>query len=333
MPVRTILYTIIVVFMCVSILTVTHTYTFITTPSSPPRSLLVEISPGTSAWEISRQLEAKGIITDASMFMIIATLTGKVTHLQAGTYVFEGRHYPMDIMHILFKGRTLKYRVTIPEGCTIFDVASIVAETGLLTREEFFLSAQDPETTAFFGIDVPSMEGFLYPDTYYLAPHMTPKEIMGKMVDRFHEVFTNDMLRRAHELDMSVAQVVTLASIIAYEAVMSSEKPIISSVFHNRLKRKMRLQSDPTAVYGIDGFRRKILSRDLKRDTPYNTYLYGGLPPGPICNPGVKSIRAALWPSDTKYLFFVSKGNGSHYLSRSLSEHTNAIRSMASANK
>ena len=132
---------------------------------------------------------------------------------------------------------------------------------------------------------------------------------------------------------MSVAQVVTLASIIEKEAVMSSEKPIISSVFHNRLKRKMRLQSDPTAVYGIDGFRRKILSRDLKRDTPYNTYLYGGLPPGPICNPGVKSIRAALWPSDTKYLFFVSKGNGSLYFSRSLSEHTNAIRSMASANK
>ena len=326
---RTAFYFLMVAFTCVSILAVVHIYTFITTPSNPPKSLLMEIKSGTSAWEISRQLEEKGVITDSLMFMFVATGTGKVTHLQAGTYVFEGRHYPLDIMHILFKGRTLKYRITIPEGCTIFDIASIVAETGLLSREEFFNSAQDTETTAFFGIDAPSMEGFLYPDTYYLAPHMTPREIMGKMVDRFHEVFTGDMLRRAQELDMSVSQVVTLASIIEKEAVVSREMPIISSVFHNRLNRGMRLQSDPTAIYGIDGFRRRISSRDLKRDTPYNTYRYGGLPPGPICNPGVKAVSAALWPADTKYLFFVSQGNGTHYFSRSLTEHRSAIRKMA----
>ncbi len=326
---RSVSYFLVVVFICTSILAVIHTYTFITTPSNPPESLLMEIKPGTSAWEISRQLEEKGVITDSLMFMAIATGTGKVTHLQAGTYVFEGRHYPLDIMHILFKGRTLKYRITIPEGSTIFDIASIVAETGLLSREEFFNSAQDPETTAFFGIDAPSMEGFLYPDTYYLAPHMTPREIMGKMVERFHEVFTGDMLRRAQELDMSVTQVVILASIIEKEAVLSREMPIISSVFHNRLKCGMRLQSDPTAIYGIDGFRRRISSKDLKRDTPYNTYRYGGLPPGPICNPGVKAISAALWPADTKYLFFVSQGNGTHYFSRSHTEHRDAIRKMA----
>ena len=326
---RSVFYFLVVVFICTSILAVIHTYTFITTPSNPPESLLMEIKPGTSAWEISRQLEEKGVITDSLMFMAIATGTGKVTHLQAGTYVFEGRHYPLDIMHILFKGRTLKYRITIPEGSTIFDIASIVAETGLLSREEFFNSAQDPETTAFFGIDAPSMEGFLYPDTYYLAPHMTPREIMGKLVERFHEVFTGDMLRRAQELDMSVVQVVILASIIEKEAVLSREMPIISSVFHNRLKCGMRLQSDPTAIYGIDGFRRRISSKDLKRDTPYNTYRYGGLPPGPICNPGVKAISAALWPADTKYLFFVSQGNGTHYFSRSHTEHRDAIRKMA----
>ncbi len=326
---RSVSYFLVVVFICTSILAVIHTYTFITTPSNPPESLLMEIKPGTSAWEISRQLEEKGVITDSLMFMAIATGTGKVTHLQAGTYVFEGRHYPLDIMHILFKGRTLKYRITIPEGSTIFDIASIVAETGLLSREEFFNSAQDPETTAFFGIDAPSMEGFLYPDTYYLAPHMTPREIMGKMVERFHEVFTGDMLRRAQELDMSVTQVVILASIIEKEAVLSREMPIISSVFHNRLKCGMRLQSDPTAIYGIDGFRRRISSKDHKRDTPYNTYRYGGLPPGPICNPGVKAISAALWPADTKYLFFVSQGNGTHYFSRSHTEHRDAIRKMA----
>ncbi|MFY9396951.1 MAG: endolytic transglycosylase MltG [Desulfomonilia bacterium] len=314
------------ILLCASIVCLVHTYTFLRTPSEPQISLMIEIEPGTGAWEISRRLEEQEIITDSFMFMVVATLTGKVRHLQAGTYVFEGRHYPLDIMHILFKGRTLKYRITIPEGNNIFDIASIVAETGLLTREEFFSSAQDPETTAFFGIDAPTMEGFLYPDTYYLAPHMTPREIMGKMVERFRSVFTGDMLRRAQELGMSVSEVVTLASIIEKEAVFPSEMPAISSVFHNRLRLGMRLQSDPTAVYGIDGFRRRIRSQDLKRDTPYNTYRYGGLPPGPICNPGINALHAALWPADTKYLFFVSKGNGYHHFSRTLSEHREAIR-------
>lgn len=323
---RAALHGIIIVVTCILVVITVHTYMFIITPKTPLRPLMIDIKPGTSAWQISKELEDQGIITDSTMFMTIAVLTGKVTRLQAGTYVFEGKHYPMDIILILFKGRTLRYRITIPEGSTVYDIGAIVAETGLLVKTDFIRSAQSVETTRFFGINAPSMEGFLYPDTYYLAPHMTPLEIMAKMVNRFHEVCPPDMDERLRELGMSWAEVLTLASIIQKEAVSSKEKPIISSVFHNRLKRNMQLQSDPTAVYGIEGFRRKILPEDLKRENPYNTYKCPGLPPGPICNPDLGSIRAALWPAETNYLFFVSKGNGTHYFSRTYREHYQAIQ-------
>ena len=317
---------IIILIASVLVVITTHTYMFMITPKVPPRPLMIDIKPGTSAWKISRELENQGIITNDAMFMTLAVLTGKVTRLQAGTYVFEGKHYPMDIILILFKGRTMRYRITIPEGSTVYDIGAIVAETGLLSKTDFISSAQDIKTTRFFGIDAPSMEGFLYPDTYYLAPHMTPLEIMAKMVSRFHDVCSPDMKERLRELDMTWHQVLTLASIIQKEAVSPKEKPVISSVFHNRLRYNMQLQSDPTAVYGIDGFRRKILPEDIRRDNPYNTYKCKGLPPGPICNPDLGSIRSALWPARTNYLFFVSKGNGTHYFSRTYEEHSRAIQ-------
>lgn len=315
-----------VLLTCALVIVVTHTYIFLITPRTPLRPLMIDIRPGMSAWQISRELERQGIITDKTMFMACAVLTGKVTHLQAGSYVFEGTHYPFDIISILFKGRTMKYRITIPEGSTIYDVGAIVAETGLLSKSDFVRIATSPATTEFFGIEVPTMEGFLYPDTYFLAPHMTSLEIMAKMVNRFNEACPANIRERSKELGMTMPEVVTLASIIQKEAVTASEKPVIASVFHNRLKRNMPLQSDPTAVYGIDGFRRRILPEDLRRVSPYNTYRVQGLPPGPICSPDARSIHAALWPARTGYMFFVSRGGGRHYFSRTYEEHAQAIQ-------
>jgi UPF0755 protein len=322
-----------ILLVCILVIVITHTYIFIITPKTPSKPLMMDIKPGTSAWQISKELEEQGVITDKTMFMALAVITGKVKRLQAGSYVFEGRHYPFDIISILFKGRTLKYRITIPEGSTIFDVGAIVAETGLLSKTDFIKIASSESTTEFFGIDAPTMEGFLYPDTYYLAPHMTSLEIMAKMVSRFNEVCPANIKSRCEELGMSLPEVITLASIIQKEAVTSSEKPVIASVFYNRLKRNMPLQSDPTAIYGIDGFRRKILPEDLRRDSPYNTYRCQGLPPGPICSPDSLSIQAALWPARTSYMFFVSRGNGRHYFSRTYQEHSQAIRMSNGAGK
>ena len=251
-------YCLFIIVTCISILSLAHTYTFISTCTNPPYPVLLEIKQGTSAWEISKALKDQGIITDSFMFMALSLATGKASHLQAGTYVFQGKHYPMDIMHILFKGRTLRYRITIPEGSNLFAIGEIIATTGLLTKEDFIESARHKEAPEFFGLASPSMEGFLYPDTYYLSPNMTALEIMARMVERFNQVYTEDMDKQAQALGMSKTEVVTLASMIEKEAVLNEEKPVISSVFHNRMKRNMLLQSDPTAIYGIDNFHRRI---------------------------------------------------------------------------
>ena len=302
-----------------------HTCSFLRTAVTPPSAVLVDIDLGQSAWEISRTLQERGVISHAPTFMAVATVTGKAKRLQAGSYVFEGTHFPLDIMDILFRGMTQRYKITIPEGYNLFQIGTMVEKTGLLSREPFIRSAMDPSNASFFKVEAPSLEGFLYPDTYFLVPHITPLELMAKMVDRFSKIYTPEMERQAKKIGMSRLDVITLASIIEKEAVVQTEKPVISSVFHNRLKRNMRLQSDPTAIYGIDGFAGRIGPEDLLRDTPYNTYRRQGLPPGPICNPGVDSIRAALWPARTDYLYFVARGNGTHAFSRSLQEHNRAI--------
>jgi len=286
----------------------------------------MEIQSGTSAWQISKALAKEDIITEAPTFLVFALLTKKARNLQAGTYVFEGRHRPFEVMDILYKGESLRYKITIPEGYDLFAVGNVLATTGLFSRQEFIHAASQPETARFFDLDAPSMEGFLYPDTYFLGPNMTALEIIARMVRRFRQQYTPDLQQRARRLGMTDLEVLTLASMIQKEAVSPSEKAIISSVFHNRLRKGMRLQSDPTAIYGIKDFRRDITPEDLKRDTPYNTYLHKGLPPGPICSPDRDSIMAALWPDKTTHLYFVSKGDGHHYFSASLKDHNVAIQ-------
>jgi len=319
------IYTFLIIAAACIILFLTHLYMFLYTPTHPQSPIQIKITQGSSAWEIAKKLEEYTIITDAPMFMALAIGTGKRSYLQAGTYVFEGEHLPPDIINILFKGRTLRYRITIPEGSNLFNIGEIVSSTTLTSKIDFIEIAQSKDATVFFNINAPTMEGFLYPDTYFLAANMTPLEIMAKMKDRFNRIYTPDMQKRASKLGLSTEKVITLASIIEKEAVDPGEKPVISSVFHNRLKKKMHLQSDPTAIYGIDGFNRNIRHRDLLRDTPYNTYKYKGLPPGPICSPDKDSIAAALWPDKTPYLYFVSRGKGKHYFSKTLREHNRAI--------
>jgi len=314
-----------IIAVCFSVLIITHVYSFVRQPASPPEAVKLEIEPGSSAWEISKKLQEHGIISDYATFMVVAVVTGKFSHLQAGTYVFEGVHYPLDIMGILFQGKTLRYKITVPEGSDIFDIADIVAATGLISKETFIHIATSKDSAQFFGIEAPSLEGYLYPDTYFLAANMTPLEIMAKMINRFKHIYALEIQQKYQNPDFSLLEIITLASIIEKEAAKPDEKPIISSVFHNRLKKNMKLQSDPTAIYGIDNFDRDILHKDLERDSPYNTYRYKGLPPGPICNPGKDSIAAAIRPKQTSYLYFVSKGDRTHAFSKTLREHNRVI--------
>jgi UPF0755 protein len=314
-----------IVLLSVIMLLTIHVYLFLRTAVSPGKAIRLDIASGMSAWEISQALEKNQIITDAPMFMTIALITKKARNLQAGTYVFEGRHYPLEIMDTLYKGRSLKYRITIPEGYDIYEIDKALSTMGMIARDEFIKIAGTKDTARFFSLNAPNMEGFMYPDTYLLGPHMTSREIIARMYRRFRQIYTPEMRQRARKVGLTDLEVITLASIIEKEAISPAEKPIISSVFHNRLRQGMKLQSDPTAIYGIKGFRRDITPEDLKRDTPYNTYLYKGLPLGPICNPGKDSLMAALWPTETRHLYFVSKGDGHHFFSTSFKEHNEAI--------
>ncbi|MBC8555829.1 MAG: endolytic transglycosylase MltG [Candidatus Brocadiales bacterium] len=174
-------------------------------------------------------------------------------------------------------------------------------------------------------VDAPSLEGYLYPDTYKFSKGTKPETIFKRMVQRMKENFNRPLRKRSEELGFSENEVLTLASIIEREARHDIERPIISAVFHNRLKKNMRLQADPTVLYGVKNRWKRIRYSDLKRETPYNTYRFKGLPPGPIASPGIKSIRAALYPSDDAYLYFVAKNNGWHYFSESNAEHSKAV--------
>lgn len=306
---------------------------FITTPVLLSGPVTLNIKSGTSAWNISKELKNSDIISSASLFMLTALSSQKARHLQAGIYVFEGKLCPKEVIDIIFHGKTLMYKVTIPEGSNIFDIGNILSAKGLINKDEFIRLANSKELLEFFNLDTPTMEGYLSPETYYLSPNMTPIEIMGVMINQFHHVYTPELAERAGDLGLSPKEVITLASIIEKEAVCPQEMPLISAVFHNRLKRGMRLQSDPTAIYGIEDFHRKIAKKDLMRNSAYNTYRHSGLPPGPICNPGKRAIIAALYPAKKDYLYFVSKGDGHHHFSSTLAEHNRAINRTRKAKK
>jgi UPF0755 protein len=233
---------------------------------------------------------------------------------------------PAEILDILVSGRVRLYKLTVPEGYNQYQIAALVADADLATADAFLKSAADPALLRAKGIAADSLEGYLFPDTYYF-PHQTPPgTIIATMVQNFWSVFTPAFEKRAGELNLSVHQVVTLASIIEKETGIASERPLISSVFHNRLKRGMRLESDPTVIYGIEEFDGNLTRRHLTTRTPYNTYRISGLPPGPIANPGREALKAALYPASTDYLFFVSRQDNTHYFSTNLKDHNRAVR-------
>jgi len=231
---------------------------------------------------------------------------------------------PIKILNILTKGIVITHSITIPEGFTIKQIAQLLDQNGITNGDEFLRLAKEPEIVKRYGISAPSLEGYLYPDTYKFASHLPPWRIIHTMVMRFKQV-TSPLRERARQKGMKFEDVITLASIVEKETALDSERPIIASVFLNRLKRGIRLESDPTTIYGIENFDGNLKKSDLTRRTPYNTYVIKGLPPGPISNPGLKSIEAVLNPADTDYLYFVSKNDGSHYFSRTLQEHNRAV--------
>ncbi len=274
-------------------------------------SKIVKISPGITAEGIARVLKDNGLIKNVGYFLFLAKLRNATNRLQSGIYKFYlGMSYH-EILQMLVKGKTVKAKLTVPEGFAASQIAELVEERELGSKEIFLQIAEEKE-----------WEGFLFPETYYISPGMTEEEIGNLMINQFNKIFTDKMRERARELKFKIKDVVTLASMIEKEAKKDEERALVSAVFHNRLKKRMYLESCATILYALGRYKEKLRYRDLKVDSPYNTYTHFGLPPGPICNPGLKSIKAALYPADSDVLFFVvDKGSGSHIFSRYYGEH------------
>ena len=287
---------------------------------------VITVLPGQHFKMIASQLEEAGVIRDSLKFKLFARFKGYDKRIKAGEYRLSAALSPKQVLEIMVSGKVTLYRITIPEGYSLAQIAGLVSKKGLAEAPEFIRSAGDPAVASALGLEADSLEGYLFPDTYHFPKGLPLDEIMGTMVNRFREIFSTEWQERARQMDMSVHQVVTLASIIEKETGAAFERPLIASVFHNRLAKGMRLSSDPTVIYGIKNFDGNLTRKHLKTATPYNTYLNKGLPPGPIANPGLASLEAALYPAETDYLYFVSKKDSTHQFSITFKEHNRAVR-------
>jgi UPF0755 protein len=294
--------------------------------SPPVVATTVYIKPKTGVQEIAAILRDAGIIRSTWAFLALAYLQGSLKRLQSGEYEFHTGMSLLEILQRLESGRVVTHQVTIPEGFTAEDIAKLLATERLADPERFLALAEDPEVAAKLNVPADRLEGYLFPDTYRLTRGMGEEEIVRFMVARFHQAIPPDIEERAARLGLDLHKVVTLASLIEKEARLDSERPLVSAVFHNRLRVRMPLQSDPTAIYMVERPRGRITVADLQRRTPYNTYVVQGLPPGPIANPGHASLHAALHPAPANYLYFVAKNDGSHHFSRTLEQHQDAVR-------
>ncbi|MBW2147843.1 MAG: endolytic transglycosylase MltG [Deltaproteobacteria bacterium] len=294
---------------------------------------IVSIPPAASFRRIVRALEKQGIVHDPLAFRLAARYLGVERKLKAGEYDLNDGMTPMEVLDRLYRGDVVRYRFTVPEGAALLWVAERLERRGLGRRGRFLGKATDSVLLNGLGVNGSSAEGYLFPDSYFLTRDMTEEAIIRMMVRRFWQVFTPQMKRRARERGFSIHQVVTLASIVEKETGAPEERPLIAAVFLNRLARNIRLQSDPTVIYGLDHFDGNLNRRDLQTKTPYNTYKIRGLPPGPIANPGLDSLMAVLYPAPVDYLYFVSRNDGTHHFSTTLREHNRAVWKYQKSNR
>jgi UPF0755 protein len=291
--------------------------------SSSKKVVIIKHGQGFNA--TIEQLFQKGIIKNRLKFKLFAIIKGHDKSIQAGEYLLSPSMPPSIILQSLVNGKVNLHKITIVEGYNLHQVADIVARAGFASRTDFYVAATDTSFVHEKGIDAKTFEGYLFPETYYFPKVITPEKIISTMVDRFRSVFTSKWKRRAKDLGFSIHQIVTLASIIEKETAAPFERPLISSVFHNRLKKGMRLEADPTVIYGLKNFNGNLTRKHLTTWSPYNTYKIKGLPAGPIACPGANAMEAALYPADTDFIFFVSKRDTTHKFSTNLKDHNKAI--------
>lgn len=294
-------------------------------PIELDKPVVVTIEKGQSTSAIADRLDSAGVLRSRRVFAWWAKLRHIDRQLRPGRYSFEGALCINDVLDILRQGRAVKVKVTIPEGWTIERMAGYLASELQFDSSAFVELTHDRDLLREYDIPSEHMEGYLLPDTYEFYWGVAPRDVIDALVKANAEVFVDSLHEQMERLGWNRHQVLTLASMIEAETGIADERPLISGVFHNRLEMGMLLQCDPTVIYamgGLDG--RPLLRQDLTYDSPYNTYVHAGLPPGPICNPGRDAIVAAVFPAETRALYFVADGSGGHTFSRTLAEHNSA---------
>jgi len=293
---------------------------------------IVDIPQGLGLSAISEKLEGEGVIRKAEVLFLSAFLSGTQRKLKHGEYVFSAGEAPYTVHRKLRRGEVSLRKVTFPEGLTLVQMAGILDASQIVSREEFLAVAENSEySTKKLGVDVSSLEGFLFPDTYFFARDCSAEKVIEAMLDRFREVYATLGIASPQP---DIKKIVTVASLIEKETAFSPERPLVSAVIRNRLRKGMKLEFDPTVIYALgEKFDGDIRKKDLSFPSPYNTYVVSGLPPGPIAAPGLDSIRAALEPADVDYLYFVSNGDGVHVFSSTYRDHQNAVERLLKKEK
>lgn len=290
----------------------------------------VAIEKGMGVQEISQTLASQGIVHFPFLFRIYVQLSREGRGLQAGDYLFNEENTPKEVLIQLTHGKVLLVKVRIVEGWTVQQIADHLEtlpfrKKGNL-KEEFLKSATDREWIESLGLSVDSLEGYLYPETYHLMADATPKELLQTFVAEFKKNYKKSLGQISNPPPLSQQELLTLASMVEKETSLPEERPVIASVFLNRLSQGMLLQSDPTIIYGLKNFDGNLRREDIQNPHPYNTYVHHGLPPGPICNPSLTSIQAVFNPAQTDFFYFVSKKDGSHQFSKTREEHWQAVQ-------
>ena len=289
----------------------------------------VEIPAGESTAGIGRRLVAAGVMRDELTFRLAVRWHGRGRSLKAGEYRFAEATTPAEVIERLVKGDVHLLPLTFPEGLTVQEMAAVFAQSGLGTAAAFEAAARDPSAILSLDPEADTLEGYLFPDTYSLPRQIEAQAVVDRMVRRFLRVFDEDLRRRAAATGLSVRQIMAIAALVEKETARGEERPLVAAVYRNRFRIGMPMQADPTVIYALkragrwNGNIRKV---DLQFDSPYNTYRYAGLPPGPIAAPGRAAIEATIDPADVKYLYFVSRNDGSHAFAETLTEHNRNVQ-------
>ena len=295
----------------------------------PGAEVFVDIPPGTSTRDIGQQLVAAGVVTDERTFRIALWRSGRDRGLQAGEYRYQDPVSALAVVDILARGQVHLRTITFPEGLTRIEMSGVFGRSEFGTAEAFLAASERVELVAALDPAATDLEGYLFPETYALPRDATADDLVEAMVAQFDRVFDEGLRAQASARELNVREVVTLASLIQKETGLDAERPLVSAVYNNRLGRRMPLQCDPTVIYALqlDGLYDGNLTRDhLQFDSPYNTYRYPGLPPGPIAAPGAADLRAAIQPAEVNHLYFVSRNDGSHVFADTLREHNRNVR-------